>query len=150
MKPDRAVTVAAFAKAEHLTPRHVRRLIEDGLPTVKTPRGPKIRPAAGHAWIDAARRARIEAPSLTDARRGAMLERARKLRLENDTREGQLAPVAEYKRRETARVVRAKNQLLALPSRVKQRLPHIASEDLIVLDELVRKTLEELAREEES
>jgi len=42
-------------------------------------------------------------------------------------------------------VVGTRTHLLGLPTRAKQRLPHLSSLDLVELDKLVREALEELA-----
>jgi len=42
-------------------------------------------------------------------------------------------------------VVGTRTHLLGLPTRAKQRLPHLSNADLGVLDGLVRESLEELA-----
>ena len=64
---DRALSVTAFARAVHMTSRHVRRLIKAGLPIVGGGSLPRIRLEAGKAWIEAARRARTDGPA-TEAR----------------------------------------------------------------------------------
>lgn len=61
---DRPVSVNAFAKAVEMTPRHVRRLLQAGLPSVEGARGPRIRLAEAKAWIAAAKRARTGGPAV--------------------------------------------------------------------------------------
>lgn len=80
-----------------------------------------------------------------DERRLLIQQQVIREELKNAILAGKYAPVEEYKRRETERVVRAKNRLLGLPSRAKQRLPHLTIADTAVLDELVREVLDELA-----
>jgi hypothetical protein len=42
-------------------------------------------------------------------------------------------------------VLQARTTLLGLPTRARQRLPHLGAADLVVLEGLVREVLEELA-----
>jgi hypothetical protein len=145
MKRERPVTIAAFATQEHLTPRHVRRLIADGLPTVKTPRGLLIRPSAGHAWIEAARRARAEAPTIIAARRLVTLERARKLKRENDVAEGKLINAVLAESDEIGRIAAARNRLRGLPASLKRAVPMLTAAALVSVERVVAETLDELA-----
>ena len=89
-----------------------------------------------------------------DARRGKttaderrLLIRAQRRReeMKNSILSRKFGPVEEYKRRETERVTRAKNQLLGVPSKAKQRLPHLTVADVSVLDTLIRECLTGLA-----
>jgi hypothetical protein len=54
------------------------------------------------------------------------------------------APVIEYKRREIARTVRAKNMMLGWPSKAKQRIPSLTIAEVGVLEALVRESLDSL------
>jgi phage terminase Nu1 subunit (DNA packaging protein) len=54
---------------------------------------------------------------------------------------------SEVKLRWSAHVVAARTKLLGLPSRAKQRLPHLTPADLATLDRLIREALEELGGE---
>jgi phage terminase Nu1 subunit (DNA packaging protein) len=85
--------------------------------------------------------------TLTAARLQKAIEQVRALRLANDQRAGKLAPVEEMERRFTTRVVAARTKILGVPSRAKQRLPHLTTTDLAVIDELLREALEDLASE---
>ena len=86
-----------------------------------------------------------EPKTLTAARLQKAIEQVRALRLANDEKAGKLAPVEDMERRFTTRVVAARTRLLGVPSRAKQRLPHLTTADLAVLDELIREALDELS-----
>jgi hypothetical protein len=62
-------------------------------------------------------------------------------------RRGELVPVAEARADVVSRFTVVRTRLLGVPSRVAQRLPHLAGEVVPVLDELLREALEELALE---
>jgi phage terminase Nu1 subunit (DNA packaging protein) len=78
--------------------------------------------------------------------------RARKLaaeaglaELELRKRRGEIADVAEVEQRWTALVVAARNALLGVPTRAKQVIPTLTTKDVLELDALVRRVLDELA-----
>jgi hypothetical protein len=56
-----------------------------------------------------------------------------------------LVPAKEVELRWAACIVTARTALLGLPSRARQRLPHLTPMDVSVLDALVREVLAELA-----
>jgi hypothetical protein len=60
-------------------------------------------------------------------------------------RRGELVPVDEARADVVSRFTVVRTRLLGVPSRVAQRLPHLAGEVVPVLDELLREALEELA-----
>jgi len=60
-----------------------------------------------------------------------------------------LVPARDVETRWATLVVAARTTLLGLPTRAKQRLPHLSSLDLVELDKLVREALEELATDDE-
>jgi phage terminase Nu1 subunit (DNA packaging protein) len=68
---------------------------------------------------------------------------AMELELARKTRE--LVPAREVELRWAALVVAARTALLGVPSRFKQRCPHVTAADLLELDRLLREALEELA-----
>lgn len=69
----------------------------------------------------------------------------RKVNLHIRERLRDLVPRRAIEIRFATRVVTARTKLLGIPSRAKQRIPHLTTADLAVLDELVREALEELA-----
>jgi len=47
-------------------------------------------------------------------------------------------------------VATVKTKLLAVPTRLRQRIPHLSLEEVAIADELIRESLQELAEEGES
>jgi phage terminase Nu1 subunit (DNA packaging protein) len=60
-------------------------------------------------------------------------------------RQGELVSVDEAKAEIVERYTRAKTKLLALPSRIKQRVPGLTIEHVTLIESMVREALEELA-----
>lgn len=58
---------------------------------------------------------------------------------------GELIPARDVERQLSGYLVNCKTRLLAIPSRAKQALPHLVAADLVVLEGLLRESLEELA-----
>lgn len=67
--------------------------------------------------------------------------------LKNATARAELAPVAEVERRWSDILRRVRSGLLAVPSRSRQRLPHLTAHDVVVIDQEVRSALGELGGE---
>lgn len=65
--------------------------------------------------------------------------------LELAVRKGELVTVEESRAGVIDAYTVVKTRILGLAARVKQRLPHVAAEDVRVIDDLVREALEELA-----
>lgn len=87
-----------------------------------------------------------EAPSeLAQATLRERLARAESFELETAKKRGQLVSVMEMDRRWAAAGLRLRTGLLGLPTRARQRIPHLTAKDTITLDALVRELLEELA-----
>jgi phage terminase Nu1 subunit (DNA packaging protein) len=76
----------------------------------------------------------------------ARTARAEAIELETARKRGEWVPIAEVTARWSSLVVEARTQLLGLPTRARQRLPHLSAADVRVLDGLVREALESLAR----
>ncbi|MGN6109185.1 MAG: hypothetical protein ACTHU0_29030 [Kofleriaceae bacterium] len=85
-------------------------------------------------------RARREAHA---ARREAAL--ADLAELDVAERNGDLVPVDEVRAYITNKFAVVKTRILGVPSRVAQRLPHVATEVVPVIESLLREALEELA-----
>jgi phage terminase Nu1 subunit (DNA packaging protein) len=104
-------------------------------------------------WLRARERAEYEralavakaASPVLAARARKWTADARRSELEVKKREGELVLLADYERAEAGRIVLARNHLLGLPTRAKQRLPHLSTADVRAIDELVRESLEQLA-----
>ena len=74
--------------------------------------------------------------------------RAKLAELEYARKSRELVPARDVEVRWSARVVAARTTLLGLPTRAKQRLPHLTVKDLAELDTLVREALDELSQKE--
>lgn len=143
----KAITLVGFAKRVHVDEAAIRKAIRSGR-LAQSIRGGKI--------VDVALAARewrenrdpghdFQSPSeLTGVRQREITARATKLEQDVARRAGTLVPAAEVEVRWSARVVAARTKLLGLPSRAKQRMPHLTAADLTELDRLVREALEEL------
>jgi hypothetical protein len=77
------------------------------------------------------------------ARRAAAL--ADIAELDVQVRKGELVAVDEARGDVIERFTVVKTKILGVPSRVKQRLPHVSADDVRVIDDFLREALEELA-----
>jgi phage terminase Nu1 subunit (DNA packaging protein) len=77
-------------------------------------------------------------------------ERLRRLQaqLEYEREVGLLAPVPDIEEQVAAVISGSRAKILALPSKVKQHLPHLTNADVLTIDRLIRESLEELANAE--
>lgn len=94
-------------------------------------------------WARNAAKARVATPS--EATRLLAVERARGLRLANDLKAGSVVRAVDVELRWSRIVSEARNALLGIPARLKGRRPDLTSEDLRVIDDLIRECLTELA-----
>ncbi len=95
-------------------------------------------PDAGISYNEARRRREVE-----------LWRQARSKREVDDldlaVRRGELVTAREAAEAFAEIVSVAKTKLLGLPARIKQRLPHVATDDIKVIDDLMREALEGLA-----
>jgi phage terminase Nu1 subunit (DNA packaging protein) len=82
------------------------------------------------------------------ARARKMAAEAELAELELQVRKGQLVEVAAVEREWQAIVIAARTKLLAVPSKAKEKLPHLSLDDVAMLTELVRESLRQLAAKE--
>jgi hypothetical protein len=73
--------------------------------------------------------------------------KAKLAKLEYKKKAGLLIEAAEVELRLVDTFTACRTKLLGVPTRARQRLPHLAPEDTAVLEELVREALEELTAE---
>jgi phage terminase Nu1 subunit (DNA packaging protein) len=133
-----------------LSARGVRDLAARGI-IPSAGRGRYPGPAAVRAYVRhlrevaAGRGAGESLPGLTAERQREARERADKLALANSKARGELVPAADVERvwSDTLREVRS--ALLAVPSRVAQRLPHLGRSEIAAIDREVRDALREAA-----
>jgi hypothetical protein len=71
--------------------------------------------------------------------------RSKKAELDYKRAAGELVDAKEITASFTQLIVTSRTKLLGLPTKAKSRLPHLTLEDLAVLEEIVRESLEELA-----
>jgi hypothetical protein len=86
-----------------------------------------------------------EIPDYNDSRARSEFEKANLLELDRKQKESLLIPRDQVEKAaaNVATIVRTK--LLAVPTRARQRIPHLTLEEVAILDELQREALEELA-----
>ncbi len=90
-----------------------------------------------------------EAPTLLEARTRREAALAEIAELEAGKLRGALVSVAEVKAEWTKHLIAARNKILGLPTRIRQRLQHLSHADVATIDQLVRETLVDLAHEPE-
>lgn len=154
------LSVKAYARHRGASPAAVRRAIRDGrLTGDSVGRDARGRPCitnptrADQEWasrtrpkVGLVRKGAAGTPSgLALATQRERESRAKLAELEYDRKSGSLVRAAEVEIRWAATVVALRTGLLGLPTRAKQRLPHLTVADLGVLEALIRETLEELA-----
>jgi hypothetical protein len=100
-------------------------------------------PRASAPAPDASPRGHVPDYNESRARRESAL--ADMAEIEVAERRGELVPVDEARADVVSRFTVVRTRLLGVPSRVAQRLPHLAVEVVPILDELLREALEELA-----
>lgn len=150
-KPDRLVSAAEFADLVGIGERAVRELARKGI-VPRTPEGlyPLRASVLGYcASMRAAATGRLgeldgSTSGLTIQRKRLVREQADRAELVNQQMRGELVPAAEVEA-EWARIATAlRARLLALPSRVHQRLAHLTPAELATIDREVRDALTEL------
>ena len=75
--------------------------------------------------------------------------KAELLELDRKQKEGLLVPAADVEAKWIEIVTMARNKIMGLPSKAKQRIPDLDSGAMACLEDIVRETLEDLAREAE-
>lgn len=152
--PDK-MAKSAFAKLVKVTPGRVSQMIAAGLPVEP---GGKIDVAKGKAWIkdnvSASRSAAQAAQGALPfaAQPDAASERLRLLTAQADSAEmkaaaqrRELVPAADVEREWSGLLRLVRSGILAVPSRLRQVLPHLAASDVEAIDAELRRALEELA-----
>lgn len=147
---DEIVSAETLAGIFGLHVRNVRKLAErgiinrakrDGYPLAKS-----VKAYIQHLQEAAAGRAHINVGSgLAAERERETRERADALALKNAAARREMLPAKDVEA-EWADILRMiRSGMLALPSRVQQRLGHLTAHDLAVIDREIRDTLEELS-----
>ena len=84
-------------------------------------------------------------PMVARERARLLRQQTRKLRLANAERERKLVNRDEIENLYAQKVVTVRDKLLSVPARFKLHVPEVTDAGLIVLDQLIRETLEELS-----
>lgn len=90
-----------------------------------------------------------ELPEYNESRKRSEFERANLLELERKQKEALLLPAEQVAKVWANSVSIAKTKLLAVPSRLRQRIPHLTLEEVAITEDLIREALEELAANDE-
>jgi phage terminase Nu1 subunit (DNA packaging protein) len=83
--------------------------------------------------------------NLTEQRARLAREQANIAGLKASKLRGELVPVSEVEARWRGVLTAVRSRLLAVPSRVRSRAPHLAATDVEIVDKEIREALEELA-----
>ena len=94
-----------------------------------------------------ARRSSADVPDYNESRARHEYEKANLAELVRLEKEALLLPRGEVERAWADSVTIAKAKLLAVPTRAKQRIPHLTLEEIEILTMLQREALEELSSE---
>ena len=86
-------------------------------------------------------------PDYDESRARTEYLKAELLELDRQTKAGKLVPIEDVEAKWVEVVTIAKSKILALPTKAKQRIPDLVSAAMSCLDDIVRETLEDLARE---
>jgi phage terminase Nu1 subunit (DNA packaging protein) len=86
-----------------------------------------------------------ELPPYTESQKRKAYEQANLLELERKQKEGLLLPAEQVQKVWANSVAIVKTKLLAVPSRLRQRIPHLTLEEIAIAEELIRESLEELS-----
>ena len=147
--PGKPVTAAHLGEVVGITDRAVRELGRRGIvPRLADGRYP-IRAAirAYCAWMREAAAGRGQMgpkSSLTAERLRLVREQADRAALGNAQARGELVPAAAVEAEWASVATALRARLLALPSRVNQRLPHLTAAEVEAIDREVRDALTEL------
>jgi phage terminase Nu1 subunit (DNA packaging protein) len=156
--PGNAITITAYAKRRGVARYAVQQRIEAGsLPTAAKrvkKRWIIVDPDLADAEWERNTRPYVSSESsktngsaspLSEATLRERIARAEAMELENARKRRDLVPRLEVDLSWSARVVAARTRMLGLPSRAKQRIPHLTGQDIAILESLIREALEELA-----
>lgn len=88
-----------------------------------------------------------ESETRAEALRRLALAKAKTADLEYRRAAGELIEVVEVERQIVSMVTAARNKLMGVPTRFRQRAPHTLDADIGVLDDLIREALEDLSAE---
>lgn len=84
-------------------------------------------------------------PPYTESQARKAYEQANLLELERKQKEGLLLPSEQVEKVWANSVTIARTKLLGVPTRLRQRIPHLTLEEIAIAEELIREALEELS-----
>jgi len=84
-------------------------------------------------------------PDYNTSRARSEFEKANLLELERKTKEALLIPAEQVQKTWANAVTIARTKLLAIPTRTRQRIPHLSLEEVAIIEELIRESLVELS-----
>lgn len=83
-------------------------------------------------------------PEYNDSRARSEFEKANLLELERKTKEGLLLRREDVERSQAEVTTIVKTKFLGVPTRARQRIPHLTLDEIEILTQLVRETLQEI------
>lgn len=89
-------------------------------------------------------------PDYNESRARSEFEKANLLELERRQKEGLLVPRKEVETTWATVITMAKTKILGVPSRVKQRIPHLSLEEVDIISAIIREALQEIADQAEA
>jgi phage terminase Nu1 subunit (DNA packaging protein) len=153
--PPKSLRKKAFAELVGLSPGRISQYITAGLPV--DPDG-RIDVAAGKLWIrenvsptrSAAQSLQSDLPFAAQPDASAEAVRLKKEQadhaaLKNQQLRAELVPAADVERAWSGILRQVRSGVLAVPSRVRQQLPHLTTHDIATFDAEIRRALEDLA-----
>jgi phage terminase Nu1 subunit (DNA packaging protein) len=152
MLDDRLVTLDDLAGIVGINRRNLQTLVERGVLTRVTrgkyPLAKSIRAYCENLREQAASRDHVRVGSgLAAERERIAREQADSLEMKNAAARGEMIPAKEVEAQWSDILRMVRSGMLALPSRVQQRLGHLSAHDLSVLDREIRDTLEEISED---
>lgn len=141
------LSLRAYAKHRGVTLKAVQEAIEYG--RIQKTNG-KVDPiAADKEWQEktnpAMARGKTDIPEYHRSRAIREAYEAQLAKLEYEEKAGKLINAEETRLAWLKIITTTKTKLLAIPSKARASLPHLALGDIATLEELIRETLEELA-----
>jgi phage terminase Nu1 subunit (DNA packaging protein) len=76
--------------------------------------------------------------------------KAELLELDRQQKEGKLVPAVDVEAKWVEIITMARNKMLGIPSKAKQRIPELDANAMSCLEDIVRESLEDLAEEAEA
>ncbi|QQM31977.1 DNA packaging protein [Martelella lutilitoris] len=156
----RSLSKSAFAKFVEVSPGRISQMVKQGLPVEADG---KIDVARGKLWISeninhtrAASHAKgptlfgeeKQKTSLTAERARLAKEQADAAEIKNAILRKELVHASDVEREWAAVLRKVRAGVLAVPSRVRQLLPHLTPHDVEVFDNELRRALEDLANDD--